>query len=252
MGLTGKTALVTAAGGPMGRAIAMRFAREGAALALADISLARLAETEAEIERLDPGCQIFCHRCDAAVEDQAEIMVESSTAKLGAIDIVVNVVGGIKDPRLYRPFEDITPARWEQTLAFNLMPGIHLLRKIVPVMRARAYGKIVNIASINFAGEQHSADYAAAKAAVASLTRTLAIEFAPDINVNCIVPGLIRTRVVNAMTADEVAFYAAKPLLRRVGEPEDIANAAFFLASEESSYITGEMLRVSGGVWPSL
>jgi NAD(P)-dependent dehydrogenase (short-subunit alcohol dehydrogenase family) len=119
-------------------------------------------------------------------------------------------------------------------------------------MLERRYGKIVNVSSINFAGEVGSSDYSAAKAAVASLTRTMAIELAPHINVNCIAPGIIRTSVIDRMSPDVRAHYENKPLLKRLGEARDIANAALFLCSDESSYITGQILAVSGGIWPAL
>ena len=119
-------------------------------------------------------------------------------------------------------------------------------------MVERQYGKIVNISSINFAGEAGSADYGAAKAAVASITRTLAAELAPHVNVNCIAPGMINTRVVEMMGPQVVQQYCDRSLLKRLGEPVDIANAALFLASDESNYITGQILSVSGGIWPAL
>jgi NAD(P)-dependent dehydrogenase (short-subunit alcohol dehydrogenase family) len=146
----------------------------------------------------------------------------------------------------------MTEERWDATFALNTKGILHLTKLLAPIMVERQYGKIVNISSINFAGEMGNADYGAAKAAVASLTRTMAIEFAPHVNVNCIAPGTIRTSVLQRMSADELAFYAAKPLLKRLGEPADVANACLFLASDEASYITGEILAVSGGIWPAL
>ena len=142
--------------------------------------------------------------------------------------------------------------RWDATFALNTKGILHLTKLLAPAMVERQYGKIVNISSISFAGEMGNADYGAAKAAVASLTRTMAIELAPHVNVNCIAPSTIRTSVMQRMQPDELAFYAAKPLLKRIGEPADIANACLFLASDEASFITGEILAVSGGVWPAL
>ena len=179
-------------------------------------------------------------------------MVAAGRAAIGQVDIVINIVGGIKAKVLFEPMVTMTEERWDATFALNTKGILHLTKLLAPIMVERQYGKIVNISSITFAGEMGNADYGAAKAAVASLTRTMAIEFAPHVNVNCIAPGTIRTSVLQRMSADELAFYAAKPLLKRLGEPADVANACLFLASDEASYITGEILAVSGGIWPAL
>lgn len=181
-------------------------------------------------------------------------MVAGGIEKFGQIDILVNVVGGYQGRDYQGPqaLTQMSETRWDSTFNLNLKPIFHFVQLLAPAMSARGAGKIINVASINMAGEAGSADYGAAKAAVASCTRTLAIELAPHINANCIAPGIIRTRVL-AMVGEEVAEeYRQRSLLKRLGEPEDIANAALFLASEESSYITGEMLPVAGGIWPAL
>ena len=253
MRLAGRTALVTGAGGPMGRTIAQRFAQEGASLILGDISGNRLAEAHAALEAsLAPGASIVAHRADVTNGDEARAVVEAGLARFEHIDILVNVVGGIRSPTLFAPLLEIDESRWDETFRLNLKANFHLVKLVAPGMLARRYGKIVNLASINFAGELGSSDYGAAKAAVATFTRSLAIELAPHVNVNCIAPGTVRTTVVGRMPPEELERYAAKPLLKRLGEPADIANAALFLASDESSYITGEILAVSGGVWPAL
>lgn len=253
MRLEGRTALVTGAGGPMGRAVAERFAREGAALAITDISANRLNQSrEAIVPLLTPGAIMVAERADVTDAAQAQSVVTAAVRALGPIDIVINIVGGIRATPLFEPMVTMTEKRWDETYALNTKAILHLAKLIAPTMVARGHGKIVNVSSINFAGEKGSADYGAAKAAVASLTRTMAIELAPNVNVNCIAPGPIRTSAFARMSADDLAFYAAKPLLKRIGEPADIANACLFLASDEASYITGEILAVSGGIWPAL
>jgi 3-oxoacyl-[acyl-carrier protein] reductase len=253
MRLQGRTALVSGAGGPMGRAVAELFAREGASLVLADISGNRLAESVAVITPLlRTGAKVTAQRADITQAGEAAAVVAAGRAAIGNVDIVVNIVGGIKAKVLFEPMVTMTEERWDATFALNTKGILHLTKLLAPKMIERQYGKIVNISSINFAGEMGNADYGAAKAAVASLTRTMAIEFAPHINVNCIAPGTIRTSVLQRMSADELAFYETKPLLKRLGEPADVANACLFLASEEASYITGEILAVSGGIWPAL
>jgi 3-oxoacyl-[acyl-carrier protein] reductase len=253
MRLQGRTALVTGAGGPMGRTVAERFAGEGACLVITDISGNRLAEAvEAITPLLKAGARLIAERADVTRAEQAATVVAAGRAVLGDIDIVINIVGGIKARALFEPMVTLTEERWDATFALNTKAILHLTKLLAPAMIARRYGKIVNISSINFAGEMGNADYGAAKAAVASLTRTMAIELAPHVNVNCIAPGSIRTSVLQRMSAEELAFYAAKPLLKRLGEPADVANACLFLASDEASYITGEILAVSGGIWPAL
>lgn len=253
MRLEGHTALVTGAGGPMGRAVAARFAREGASLIVTDISGSRLAETAAIIRPLlAPGAKVVAERGDITQAAEAAAVVAAARAAHIDADITINIVGGIKAKTMFEPMLTISEERWDATFALNTKGILHLTKLLAPAMVERQYGKIVNISSISFAGETGNADYGAAKAAVASLTRTLAMELAPHVNVNCIAPGTIRTSVMQRMTAEDLAYYAAKPLLKRLGEPADIANACLFLASDESSYITGEILAVSGGVWPAL
>lgn len=253
MRLQGRTALVTGAGGPMGRAVAERFAREGASLALTDISATRLGEAAATISPLlAGGARLIAERADVTRAAEAATVAAAAKETLAPVDIVVNVVGGIKAKTLFEPMTTMDEARWDATFALNTKGILHLTKLFAPGMVERRYGKIVNVSSINFAGEMGSSDYGAAKAAVASLTRTMAIELAPHVNVNCIAPGTIRTTVLQRMPPDEIAFYAAKPLLKRLGEPADVANACLFLASDEASYITGEILAVSGGIWPAL
>lgn len=253
MRLQGKVALITGAGGPMGRAVAERFAEEGASLVISDISGGRLAEAEASIARLLKGeAKLVAQRGNAISRDEARALAQLGLDTFGRVDALVNIVGGIRAKTMFEPLVGMSETRWDETMALNLKPNLHLSQVVIPGMLERRYGKIVNISSINFAGEVGSSDYSAAKAAVASLTRTMAIELAPHINVNCIAPGIIRTSVIDRMTPDVRAHYENKPLLKRLGEARDIANAALFLCSDESSYITGQILAVSGGIWPAL
>lgn len=253
MRLQGKIALVTGAGGPMGRAVALRFAQEGASLAIGDISGNRLAEAEAAIRKeLRGNAGLVAARGNTTAKEEARALAQLGLDTFGRVDLLVNIVGGIRAKTMFEPMLEMDAARWSETLALNLHPNIHLAQILVPGMLQRRYGKVVNVSSINFAGEPGSSDYSAAKAAVASLTRTMAMEFAPHVNVNCIVPGLIRTSVMDRMDAALRRTYEQKPLLKRLGEPVDIANAALFLCSDEASYITGQLLAVSGGNWPAL
>lgn len=247
-----RVALVTGAGGPMGRAVALKLAREGARLVLTDISGNRLAGTEQAVAEVLPGSAPVAVRANAMDRQEASEVVARGTAAFGRIDVLVNVVGGIRSSSLYTSFLELDEARWDDTFALNLKPGFHMIRMVAPGMLERRWGRIVNVASVVFAGEAGQADYAAAKAAVASLTRTLAMEFAPHVNVNCIAPGMIQTSVFERLTEEDRRRFLAKCLLNRPGLPEEIADAVAFLSSDESSFVTGEILAVSGGNHPSL
>ena len=143
-------------------------------------------------------------------------------------------------------------AHWDDTLDLNLKGTFHLSKRIGPMMVDRGYGRIVNFASISYAGEGGQAHYGAAKAAIAAMTRAMAIELAPGVNVNCVAPGLINTSVIDRMPRRAVKRFIDQTLLGRLGEAAEIANAVLFLASDEASFITGEILVVSGGIWPAL
>lgn len=252
MRLEGRTALITGAGGPMGAAIAERFAEEGASLVLTDISGNRLAGTAARLEEKWGTARLAWLRADIRDRQEAAAVVAEGRAKFDRIDILVNVVGGIKSTSLYQPLVEMDEERWDATMELNLKGSFHLVQMLAPAMTARGYGKIVNISSISFAGEIGQADYGAAKAAVASLTRTLAMELAPHVNVNCLAPGTIKTSVMDRMEPQEAERYRSRSVLKRFGEPREIANVVLFLASDEAAYVTGAIVPVSGGIWPAL
>ena len=252
MRLVNKVALITGAGGPMGRAIAQKFACEGASLVLTDISGTRLNETVEAIAAAHTQCQVIQQRANGIDAKEAAEVAGVALERFGKVDILINVVGGIRSKQLYTPFLEMTEQQWDDTFALNLKPGFHLIRKLAPGMLDRSYGKIVNISSIVYAGEPGQSDYAAAKAAVASWTRSLAGEFAPHVNVNCIAPGIIRTSVTERIGAEDAKRLTAASFLKRFGEAREIADVACFLASDEASFVTGEIIAVSGGNHPCL
>ena len=255
-GLAGQIALVTGAGGPMGRAIAERLAADGVDLMLSDISGNRLAATVAALSNSQGASsrplRIASLRADATAGPEAKAVAALAVETFGRVDILVNVVGGIKAPRLYTPFLEMSEAQWDSTLALNLKPGFHLIQALAPAMLARGKGAIVNIASIVMQGEGGQSDYASAKAAVAALTRTLAAEFAPHIRVNAIAPALIQTTVTDRLNETEIRNFIDRSVIRRLGQASEVADAVAFLASDESSFITAEILAVAGGNHPHL
>lgn len=253
MRLQGKVALVTGAGGPMGAAVAVRFAQEGASLVITDISGNRLAGGAREVEAaLVADAGVVAKRADVRVRDEAFAVADAGEARFGRIDILANIVGGIRGGGLREPILQMSEQRWDETFELNLKGSFHLVQRVGGGMLERQYGKILNISSVSMAGEYGQTDYGAAKAAVTSLTRSLAMEFAPHVNVNCIAPGMIKTSVLQRTDPEMIRQFEEGTLLKRLGEPDDIANAALFLCSDEASYITGAMLPVSGGIFPAL
>ena len=251
--IAGPRAVVTGAGGPMGRAVARRLLQDGAeALALTDISGARLAEAADGLAAEHPAARIETLRGDITLPDEAGAFAALVLDRLGGADVLVNTVGGIRSPRLYTPFLDMDEAQFRATFDLNLMGNFHLIRAFAPGMVERGLGRIVNFATVVFGGEGGQADYAAAKAATASLTRSLAAELAPMVTVNAVAPGLTRTSVTQNMPADQAARLVALAFHRRMAEPEEIAEAVAFLTSEPARFVTGEILAVSGGVHPHL
>ena len=249
-GLQGKVALVTGAGGPMGWAVAERLAAEGALLALSDISGTRLA---AAAERLRAaGARVASLRADVTQRAEVQALVDLALRELGDVDILVNVVGGIRSQQLYTPFLQMQEAQWDQTLALNLKPAFHLVQALAPGMLARGSGSIVNFASIAMGGEGGQADYAAAKAGVAAFTRSLAQEFAPHVRVNCVAPGLIQTSVTDRIDAAQRDELVSRGFMKRAGQPLEVAATVAYLVSDDASFLTGEVLAVSGGHHPHL
>jgi NAD(P)-dependent dehydrogenase (short-subunit alcohol dehydrogenase family) len=237
----------------MGAAVAKRFAQEGASLILTDISATRLNAAVDDIrDNLRAGAKLVSRRGSVLVREEAAQLVEDGVREVGPIDVLINIVGGIRSQQMFEPFLTMTEERFDATFALNLKGNFHLTQLVAPGMLERQYGRIVNVSSIIFAGAAGQVDYGAAKAAVASMTRSLALEFAPHVTVNCIAPATIRTSVIDRLSQEEQEKWSSVMAMKRFGEPEEIANAILFLASEEASYITGDILPVSGGVWPAL
>lgn len=247
---TGKTALVTGAGGPMGMAIATRLAAEGADLVLSDISGRRLDANLELLKEKFPEARIVAERASVVVEEEIAGLL-SVAEHLGPIDVLINVVGGVRGG-LAVSITDMTQQRWQETFDLNLKGILLLVKALGPGMKERGYGRIVNFSSISYAGDHDMPEYGAAKAAVASLTRAIALEFAPGVTANCVAPGPIETSVMDRMDATMRAEQLRRIPLKKFGRPEDVAAAVAFLASDDAAHITGTVLPVAGGIWPAL
>lgn len=248
--LEGKVVLVTGASRGIGKATALVFARQGATVVV-NYSKSREQARQVVDEILTAGRQAIAIQADVGRKAVVLAMVEEALGQLGRIDILVNNAGIFHQGNILT----LTEEHLDRMIAVNVKGIIHCTQAIAPHMVARRYGKIVNIASIAGLGTARpdTGPYAATKAAVISLTKRLALELGPHgINVNAICPGFIRTdMVLSRGTPDEVearlASVAKTAMLGRVGEPEDVAASALFLASDEASFITGQVLTVDGG-----
>jgi 3-oxoacyl-[acyl-carrier protein] reductase len=249
MRLEDKVAVVTGSGGPMGAAIAQRFAAEGAKVVLNDISGRRLAGTEETLRAA--GHEVVALRADVCERPEAEALIGLALESHGRVDVLVNVVGGLKGA-IDIPVLEIDDERWDFTMRLNLRGSLACTQLVVPEMRRVGGGNIINISSTSYAGVASQADYAAGKAGVAAFTRSCALEFAPEIRVNAIMPGPIATSVVERQDPSRLEAWIEVTPLAKIGRPEDIADAALFLGSDEAGHITGQFLYVSGGLWSSL
>jgi 3-oxoacyl-[acyl-carrier protein] reductase len=242
--LAGKTALVTAAAGTgIGFATARRMAEEGARLMLSDAHERRVGEAAAELERLT-GARPPARRCDVTREDDVRALVDAAIAELGAVDVLVNNagLGG------YAKVVDMTDEQWAKVLDVTLHGTFRMTRAVLPHMIERGRGAIVNNASVlGWRAQEGQAHYAAAKAAVMAFTRCVAIEAAPaGVRVNAVAPSLAMHEFLAKVTPPGlVEELAAREAFGRAAEPFEVANVIVFLASDLSSYMTGEVVSVS-------
>ncbi len=240
--LTGKTALITGAARGIGKAIALKFAAEGANIAFTDLAVNE--ETEAEIAAL--GVKAKSYASNAADFQQTEDVVKAVKEDFGSIDILVNNAGITKDGLMLR----MTEQQWDAVIAVNLKSAFNFIHACVPVMMRQRGGSIINMASVvGVHGNAGQANYAASKAGLIALAKSIAQEMGPKgIRSNAIAPGFIET-AMTAQLSDEIREEWKKKIpLRRGGQVDDIANTALYLASDLSSYVSGQVIQVDGGM----
>jgi len=245
LSLTDKVALVTGAAQGIGKAVALLLARNGADLIVSDINLEKAEETAKEIQAI--GRKAMAIKVDVANLGDVEQMVEAVLGRFGHIDILINNAGITRDRLVLR----MTEEDWDAVLNINLKGTFHCTKAVIRHMSKQRSGKIVNIASVvGEMGNAGQANYSASKAGVIGFTKTIAREFAQrGINVNAIAPGYIETPMTESLP--EKAKEELKRIIpmERLGRPEDVAEAVLFLVSEASSYITGQVLNVNGGIY---
>ncbi|MCB5272090.1 MAG: glucose 1-dehydrogenase [Candidatus Cloacimonetes bacterium] len=242
--LDNKVALITGAAKGMGKAEAQLFAQEGAKLILTDLDMENLDKLERELS--EAGVQVLAIRHDVASEEDWTMVAKEAEKVFGKVDILVNNAG-ILDPD---GIEDTTLEKWNRIIGVNQTGTWLGMKHIVPLMRKAGGGSIVNISSIyGLIGSGTSAAYQASKGAVRILSKTAAMEYAAEhIRVNTIFPGAINTPMVSESFSEEVLQELLAPVpMKRIGKPIEVAYGALFLASIESSYITGAELVIDGG-----
>jgi 3-oxoacyl-[acyl-carrier protein] reductase len=239
--LTGQTAIVTGAAGGIGEVIARRLANAGATVVVADLNL---AAGEATAAALPNGS--FALALDVTSSTSCEKLVADVVARTGRIDILVNNAGVAGKAA---PVWEQTDEDWAWCVAVNLNGPFYLCRAAVPHMRQRKYGRIVNIASIaGKEGNPNMSAYSASKAGLIGFTKSLGKEVAQDgITVNNVTPAVVRTKILEQLTPEQVDYMTQRIPMRRTGEPEEIAAVVHFLASPDSSFVTAQTYDASGG-----
>lgn len=243
--LTGKTALVTGATRGIGRAIALKFAAEGADVAFTYRS--RHEAAQSLIEELQAlGVKTKAYASDAASFEDAHKVVEDVRSEFGHIDILVNNAGVTRDGLMMRMDE----TQWDTVIDNNLKSAFNFIHACTPVMARQRGGSIICMSSVvGLAGNAGQCNYAASKAGLVGLTKSIAKEMGSrGIRANCIAPGFITTDMTSAVSEEMRKEWEKQIPLRRSGTPEDVANVALFLASDLSAYVTGQVLSCCGGM----
>ena len=245
MRLENRVAIVTGGAAGIGEAICIRLAEEGSRVAILDIDIEGAQNTAQEIEKA--GSEALALEVDVSKSAEVDTAVKQVISRFGTVDILVNNAGICQSAKINGMADEL----WDRTHDVNLKGVFLCCRAVIPHMKERRYGKILNISSIlGLTGSPAMVHYGAAKTGVIGFTRGLATELGPyNINVNAVGPASIHTQLLEQETTPEVRERLQEKIpLRRIGDPIDVANAVLFLVSDEASYITGAVLPVDGGM----
>jgi 3-oxoacyl-[acyl-carrier protein] reductase len=242
----GKVAIVTGAASGIGRAAAIQFGREGAKVTICDVNMDGIADTERLVK--EAGAECLAMKVNVRSQDEVEACVKGTIEKFGTLDILVNNAGTGQ----FTPFAMMENDEYDRVMDINVRGMFFFSRAVLPTMMDKDYGKIVNITSImgEVAGQGQSI-YNTSKGAAKMMTQGIAVDCSGyHINVNAVAPGMVLTGLTHNMLGDQdqVQYFLEKIPQRRIGEPDDIAAAILFLASDAASYIHGETLHVDGGM----
>ena len=243
--LDGKVALITGAARGIGKAIAMKFASEGADVAFTDLVINEVGEqTVKDIEAF--GHKVKAYASNAANFEETHNVVNQILADFGRIDILVNNAGITKDGLMLRMSE----AQWDAVLNVNLKSAFNFIHALTPIMACQRGGSIINMSSVvGVSGNAGQCNYSASKAGLIGLAKSIAKEMGPrGIRANCIAPGFIISDMTNALSEEVRDAWVKQIPLRRGGTPEDVANVAVFLASDLSSYVSGQVIHCCGAM----
>ena len=243
--LEGKVALVTGAGRGIGKAIALRFAQEGANVAFTDLVVNEaVEETVKELEAM--GVKAKAYASNAANFDETHEVVKQVVEDFGRIDVLVNNAGITKDGLMMRMSE----AQWDAVINVNLKSAFNFIHAVTPIMAKQRSGSIINMSSVvGVSGNAGQCNYSASKAGMIGLAKSIAKEMGPrGIRANCIAPGFIITEMTNQLSQEIKDQWAQQIPMRRGGTPEDVANVALFLASDISSYFSGQTIHCCGSM----
>ena len=244
MDLKGRVAIVTGGAQGIGKSIATQLALAGANVVIADVAEEMAKSTAEEISQ--KGSEAVSIVVDVSSLSSVEEMVKKTLDKFDRIDILINNAGITRDALVMRMKEE----DWDMVLDINLKGAFNCIKIVSPIMMKQRFGKIVNIASIvGINGNAGQANYSASKGGLIALTKTCAKELASrQINVNAVAPGFIQTSMTERLSAEVREKLSSQIPLGKIGNPDDVANAVLFLVSEKSSYITGEVIKVDGGM----
>jgi len=242
--LIGKVSLITGAAQGIGLATAKKFTQEGAVVVVCDIHADAVNAAVVQCQAL--GAQVEGHTMDVTQRDQVDAVVAAVLARHGRIDVLVNNAGITQDARL----QNMTQAQFDRLIDVNLRAVFHCAQAVANTMVAQGSGVILNASSVvGIYGNFGQTNYAASKFGVIGFTKTWSRELGPKgVRVNAVAPGFIATPILNTIPEKVIAEMAQRVPLRRLGQPEEIANVYAFLASDEASYINGEVIEVSGGM----
>lgn len=243
--LKGKTALITGAARGIGKAVALKFAQEGANIAFTDLAVDENAKaTEAEIAKL--GVKVKAYASNAANFEDTHKVVEEIHKDFGQIDVLVNNAGITRDGLMLR----MTEQQWDMVINVNLKSAFNFIHAVSPIMVRQKGGSIINMSSVvGLSGNAGQSNYSASKAGMIGLAKSIGKELGSrGISANCICPGFIITEMTGVLSDEVKKKWEEQIPLRRGGTPEDVANVAVFLASDLSSYVSGQAIPVCGGM----